>query len=443
MPEYTKVWLPDFSNLPKEQTDQEKRVEARKQQARLESGIVTANDKQDTQIEANKAKARKEVEQTQKYRQEEAAIQKEGKPLFGNLSPTQQFVAYGTPGYSTIMFADDASKDYRQMKSALKHRQIAPALGHAVKIPADVAMGVVSLFPFTGTAVKGAQSANIYLNGVNKRAQEVLLREGDFLKNDLKNWAGDFSKGRFPNPKEEMFATVKQFGNKNSLNYIFNSKADPNLAYKLPYKYSGQEVLAAGEYETENLAHPGDMIDVIIGKSKVLKDPFGNVIGELSTDLTYVPETDIVNFRTIQPKGQISVLRPVDGYVQFPGKTPYQVIKRHIVPENFSKQISRAENSRIVLKNTNSSPITFVDPGHYGISAWNTPDGMQLIGNDIYHFNTKGFLKTHITNERMQKSPWYQKMIPNVNVGGNPIIVQWPITGYKSGGTLNYLRYFK
>ena len=50
--------------------------------------------------------------------------------------------------WDTLMFADDASKHSQLVGSAIKNRQWGAAVGNAIKVPADIAMGAVSLMPF-------------------------------------------------------------------------------------------------------------------------------------------------------------------------------------------------------------------------------------------------------------------------------------------------------
>jgi hypothetical protein len=45
-----------------------------------------------------------------------------------------------------------------------------------------------------------------------------------------------------------------------------------------------------------NNAHRGDLIDVLMGKSNKLLSKDGNVLGELTSDLSNVPESTIKNF---------------------------------------------------------------------------------------------------------------------------------------------------
>ena len=143
-----------------QKSELERRAELRRklaaEQAKKESRITTANDKQDQEIEARREKARKEVQNRTNYEKEQQRILSQNRPLMsGQLSGTQDFIGYMLPGYSTLMFADDASKHSQLVGSAIKNRQWGAAVGNAIKVPADIAMGAVSLIPFAGAAVKG------------------------------------------------------------------------------------------------------------------------------------------------------------------------------------------------------------------------------------------------------------------------------------------------
>ena len=141
----------------------ERRAELRRklaaEQAKKESSITTTNDKQDQEIQARKEKARKEVQNITNYEKEQQRILSQNRPLMsGQLSGTQDFIGYMLPGYSTLMFADDASKHSQLVGNAIKNRQWGAAIGNAIKVPADIAMGAVSLIPFAGGIEKAVTS---------------------------------------------------------------------------------------------------------------------------------------------------------------------------------------------------------------------------------------------------------------------------------------------
>ena len=143
-----------------QKSELERRAELRRklaaEQAKKQSSITTANNKQNQEIEARKEKARKEVQNRTNYEKEQQRILSQNRPLMsGQLSGTQDFIGYMLPGYSTLMFADDASKHSQLVGSAIKNRQWGAAIGNAIKVPADIAMGAVSLLPFVGAGVKG------------------------------------------------------------------------------------------------------------------------------------------------------------------------------------------------------------------------------------------------------------------------------------------------
>lgn len=143
-----------------QKSELERRAELRRklaaEQAKKQSSITTANDKQDQEIEARREKARKEVQNRTNYEKEQQRILSQNRPLMsGQLSGVQEFLGYSLPGYSTLMFADDASKHSQLIGSAIKNRQWGAAAGNVIKVPADIAMGAVSLIPFAGAAVKG------------------------------------------------------------------------------------------------------------------------------------------------------------------------------------------------------------------------------------------------------------------------------------------------
>ena len=267
-----------------------------------------------------------------------------------------------------------------------------------------------------------------YGKGVLNRTKEAILREGDYLKDAIRNWKGMYKERRLPNWDEPMFPTWKQFFNRNTLKYIFNPKADPNLAYQMPYKYSGQQFLDDG---ATSLAHKDDLIDIVMGKSNVLRDETGNVIGELSSDTKYIPQETLDHLLEMTDK--VLVLRPVDNMSEILssrglGKEALDIRNQAIREGNLGKALSRRGNSpRVqISKPGEFGGPYFVDPGHFGYSVWRGPNGYQLIGNDIYHYNLKRFGQTHLKTS----------VLPDVNMS-QPIIVQWPINFRKNGGSIH------
>ena len=98
-----------------QKSELERRAELRRklaaEQAKKQSSITTANDKQDQDIEDRKEKARKEVQNRTNYEKEQQRILSQNRPLMlGQLSGVQEFLGYSLPGYSTLMFADDTTE---------------------------------------------------------------------------------------------------------------------------------------------------------------------------------------------------------------------------------------------------------------------------------------------------------------------------------------------
>lgn len=163
MPEYTKVWLPDFSNLPKEKTDQEKRVEARKQQARLESGVVTANDKY---TGTNK----------ERYLKAKAKIDSKGRPVAGKLTPVQDIVYAVNPLTSVLWAADEGSKALSSIPEAIKYKQYGAAIGGGLKAIASPIIGAFSFVPITQTATNAVNNYKA-ANQLSKTTQKLIKEQ--------------------------------------------------------------------------------------------------------------------------------------------------------------------------------------------------------------------------------------------------------------------------
>lgn len=189
----------------KEELIQQREEQARSQ-AKKENNIVTETDRQHSEIEANKQKAKEEIADQQAYREAEAAIRQEGRPIINDqLNAGQEFIGYVLPGYGTVMLADDAQKSFRIAGQALKHGQVAPAVGQALRGTSEVVMGAASLIPVFDQAIdlfKGVKPGYLYNQPVlTKRSAPIVQKEVSNSK---------FAKGVQEKEIPEYYAAWKQ-----------------------------------------------------------------------------------------------------------------------------------------------------------------------------------------------------------------------------------------
>lgn len=246
-----------------------------------------------------------------------------------------------------------------------------------------------------------------YSKKAYNRLLESLIRIGD-----------DFS------PKPISSTMTQLFSNRaKGLRYIlFNN---PELAYRLPYNYSGQNVLITLDPNNPSPAHKGDLIDVLFGKSDELVDTNGRVLAKMSDDISNVPEKTIQAFQTIprQSNKLPKVLKfNTDEladilYVHRPIQNSGDLVKG--VPQ----EIARSNTGRVDFTKIPFLPSSGIDPGHFGITAIKNNNGVNLFGHDVYHFSPSLYAKTHHPS----------KIIPKLNItAGQPFIAEWQIPKVES-----------
>lgn len=184
-----------------------------------------------------------------------------------------------------------------------------------------------------------------YGKGAAKRLAEAVVRIGDTADSPM------FVK--------------KQLFNKNAINYILNPYADPNLAYKLPYKYSGEDAGTTG-------AHRGDVVDQYFRKVNVpntlsKKDISVGMKNYIETyypkrDVAYVDLGELVN----RPIGFSVTLR--DG---------------EVFKDGLSAGFLRTVDGR------------GLDPGGYNYTATRKGNDLLETGYDIWKFNADDYMKRY------------------------------------------------
>lgn len=189
-----------------------------------------------------------------------------------------------------------------------------------------------------------------YGKGAAKRLAEAVVRIGDVADSP-------------------MFIREQLF-NKNALNYILNPLADPNLAYRLPYKYSGEAA------ETID-AHYGDVVDQYFRKVPV-KSNFDSseIHPELAEyirknykgrDVAYVDLGEVIDVR---PYGSFGNLK--DGERIYSNATSSGLGRGSIF--NYKKVL---------------------DPGGYNVFSIRQGDDLKHIGYDIWKFNSSDYMSRY------------------------------------------------
>lgn len=252
------------------------------------------------------------------------------------------------------------------------------------------------------------------LNNIKNRTLETALRIGD----------------GFGVKPVKTFST-QLFGNKASgLRYIFGG--DNNFAYQLPYRYDGMRYASTA-------AHRGDLIDVLMGKSNKLLSKDGNVLGELTSDLSNVPESTIKSFQTLPgrsstqpqilkmkyPTEQILWDQQLDALIHNSVSTPTQIFRHQAagLPVKVKGPYATfPENDSYYHLSKSFHPdfekMFAIDPGHYGVTGVNTADGLKVFGHDVYHFSPKLYEKTNISKGIFKHFDF---------TAGNPFIAEWEI----------------
>lgn len=188
-----------------------------------------------------------------------------------------------------------------------------------------------------------------YGKGAAKRLAESVVRIGDSA--------------------DKLYSIKKQLLDKYTINYILNPFADPNLAYKLPYKYSGEGPEGVRD------AHYGDVVDQYFRKVSVPNTlPKKDIpVGMKNYIKTHYPKRDVA-------------------YVDL-GELKYR-------PIGYSVTLREGE---IFKDGLNSAHLMTVDgraldPGGYNYTATRKGNDLLETGYDIWKFNADDYVKKYNVN---------------------------------------------
>ena len=205
--------------------------------------------------------------------------------------------------------------------------------------------GVGDVFDIAG-GIGLAGDVYRYGKGAAKRLAESVVRIGDMA-------------GKASYIKQQLL-------NKDAINYILNPFANPNLAYKLPYKYSGE-----APEEVIN-AHYGDVIDQYFRKVNVPNTlPKKDIpVGMKHYIETHYPKRDVAYVDL----GELA-RRPIN----------YSISLR-------DGEIFKDGLSATYLKTVDGRAL---DPGGYNYTAVRKGNDLLETGYDIWKFNADDYAKRY------------------------------------------------
>lgn len=202
-----------------------------------------------------------------------------------------------------------------------------------------------------------------YGKGAGKRLAESIVRIGD-----------NASKPSYL--KEQLL-------NKDAINYILNPFANPNLAYNLPYKYSGEGT------ETIFKSHYGDVVDQYFRKV-----PVGNTLSK-----TDVPAGVQHYITTHYPKKDVAFINL--GEVKHGPLAPYDM--------------GFLNDGEVIKMGQEAARIHTVDgkgldPGGYNYFATRKGGDLVETGYDIWKFNAEDYAKRYYGHVNPKLNPRNKKI---------------------------------
>lgn len=275
-----------------------------------------------------------------------------------------------------------------------------------------------------------------YFNGVLDRTAEAVLRMGDAardsgtlgrnvlksLKNNKLNIGSRVKQSaKLISKYKELGNVSKQFLNKNTLNYIFNPKANPDLAYQMPFKYSGESSVFDSNYELSgSSAHKGDVIDQFLGKVQPRKYKYVN-IDELPESIDGITDFNYKKyFKQFYPN--LKRVRVVN--LGTAKKQYYSNIPVKLSDINTGETVHYVGNSPEIRAYFSGKPM--LDPGHYHSYVTNLGNNSFSASNyDIYKYNSNQFANTWKGFKTDIFGKIKLKGLKFIDSRGEPIIYKW------------------
>jgi hypothetical protein len=280
-------------------------------------------------------------------------------------------------------------------------------------------------------AAKGALAGINYANGTHKRWAEAVLRMGDAARESgsMAESVLNIISGKELYPykadgltRKEALKKVfdsykdlghlsKQFLNKNTLRYIFDPKADPNLAYNMPIAYSG-EVAGAKAPGGRGSAHRGDIIDQFLGKTRAPMEE-RVAIEDLPEDLQKYFREKYPKLKTVRTSdlGTTSLAPDLEYTYDSNGEMAIGETRKYL------------DMHASIPGKTWDEPL--IDPGHhynlYTRTGENTYEGY---GRDVYKYNADDFEKANGYGSGLLAK--LKKLgLGLVDSAGEPIVYKW------------------
>lgn len=259
---------------------------------------------------------------------------------------------------------------------------------------------------FSGvTAPNIAKSLMKYGNGVLDRTAEAIVRIGD--------------NAGIPS------YLYKQFNNKNTFKYIFDPRKK-ELAYKLPYNYSGN----SSNYFYDE-AVPGDIVDQFFGKTKVPNATY---------DLSVLPESmqKYIAKNYSNKKIPIRDLGEVNRFVIDEDKKAF---KKLINEDNVlvgGHSAGLAKNGKYVLDPGGFNAYVSKDPStiHYNKNGTISGGVFNVNGVDIWKFKPSDYVEHH--GGKSNITPLKQIGLKFIDSRGTPIVHTFKGRAFANLGTYKY-----
>lgn len=239
----------------------------------------------------------------------------------------------------------------------------------------------------------GWRGLTAYPRGVGKRAAEVAVRMGDAAE----------VPSRYP----------EQFFNRTAMRYIFYPKADPDLVYSLPFKYSGE---SAGNLLNGG-AHRGDIVDQFFGKTPV---------PNASYDRSLLPDRMQEYLLRNYPGRNVPIVDLGDAHTLFRYDSALNPASNEVEMQNLVESLANLGPVRTGVRSGGlyKSGRTVLDPGGFDFMATKIPEGYRIDGLDIWKYKPAEYSKAYLG--RWSPKRMIQRAgLRFIDSQGTPIIHKW------------------
>lgn len=260
-------------------------------------------------------------------------------------------------------------------------------------IKGAIKSGIGDVFDIAG-GVGLAGDLYKYGKGASKRLAEAVLRIGD--------------QAHIPS------VVKKQIINKDALNYILNPYANPNLAYNLPYRYSGNSV--------GSNAFKGDIIDQYLRKVPVKST--------LSVDDVPIFMKDYISKN--YPHKDIAYIDLGELAKGYSGADFTETFTPAIINLTEGQSFKTgARSTGLYAEDGLFFTKDVLDPGGYNAIYTRNGDDLIQTGFDIWKFNADDYLKSHFTikmNKTKLKNALIKQGLRFIDSQGTPLVHKFTTT---------------